>query len=77
MTWNYRLVHYRKGGYGLHEVYYDAAGEPWGMTVEPASFAFDEEEGPETVVKALQMALSDCELRDVFEEPESWPGTAP
>ena len=42
MSWNYRIVKYANGdGYGLHEVFYDAAGNPKSMTAEPAGFVGD------------------------------------
>lgn len=34
MTWNYKIVNTEKG-YGIFEVYYNAAGEPCRMTAEP------------------------------------------
>ena len=47
MSWNYRIVKYLDDkGFGLHEVYYDKDGEPWGMTKWPVTFACDLEEGP-------------------------------
>lgn len=78
MTWNYRVVKYLDGsGYGLHEVYYDKENKPWAMTTDPIPFSTDSDEGPETVIKALKMALKDAEKYPVFEEPEKWPGKAP
>jgi hypothetical protein len=38
-TWGYRVVEYRgddETTYGIHEVYYDGAGVPKGMTETPA-----------------------------------------
>jgi hypothetical protein len=78
MVWNYRIVKYRDGGgYGLHEVYYDAAGLPWTMTAEPTSFVCDVDEGPEGVKEALLMARVDAIKRPVLDEPEKWPGESP
>lgn len=71
--WNYRIVKYKDGsGYGLHEVFYNAAGEACAMTEDAISFHADDEEGPEGVLKSLQMALKDATERPVFEEPERW-----
>ena len=68
MTWNYRIVEYQKGGFGLHEVYYED-GEPAGMTQEPATFTGDTKTD---IRDALSNALSDAETRGIFKEPEDW-----
>lgn len=68
--WNYRLVKRLDGGYGLHEVYYNAKGEPWAMTDNPIFYA-DAEGGPQEIIDALEMALSDAKNRGLFEEPET------
>lgn len=73
--WNYRIVKYKDGtGYGLHEVYYDDKELAWSMTKHPISFSCDEEEGPDGVIKSVQMACDDAAKRPVFEEPNKWPG---
>lgn len=80
MPWNYRIVQYADGsGYGLHEVYYDADGQPWSMTEAPASFVSDIEEGPSVVKQSLLMARVDSIKRPVFVEPKKgkWPGKNP
>lgn len=78
MTWNYRIVRYRDNkGFGLHEVYYDSEGRPWSMTVEPATFACDVDEGPEGVRGSLLMARVDAIKRPVLDVPDVWPGEAP
>lgn len=78
MTWNYRIVHY-KDGFGLHEVYYDAAGLPWGMTDAPVRFTCDDDEGPAGIIESLKRALKDARERPVFDVPadDEWPGNAP
>lgn len=79
-TWNYRIVKYADGsGFGLHEVYYDGDGQPWGMTDEPASFVCDIDEGPNGVKQSLLTARVDAIRRPIFNEPEAgkWPGKAP
>lgn len=81
MTWNYRIVKRRhdrdKETFALHEVYYDSEGRPWGMTVEPATFGCDDDEGAEGVSWALAQALADAIRLPVLDEPEKWPGVAP
>ena len=78
MSWNYRVVRYRENkGFGLHEVYYDKDGEPWGMTENPASFTCDAEEGAAGVKGSLLIARVDSIKRPVFDEPQTWPGKAP
>jgi hypothetical protein len=76
MSWNYRIVHYRapQVGYGLHEVYYNDKGEPVTMGAGPATFVAFDEEGPPSIVKALENALRDAKEREVLEEPDEWPG---
>ena len=77
-TWNYRVVRYRDGsGYGLHEVHYDDAGLPWGMTTNPAGFACDIDEGPNGIIESLLMARTDARKRPVLDEPENWRGRNP
>jgi len=76
MTWKYQIVRYRDGsGYGLHEVYYDKNGEPWGMTEDPVRFG--SEENLLEIVDALLMALRETERAPAFDEPETWPGRPP
>ena len=78
MSWNYRIVRYKDGsGFGLHEVYYDAEGEPWGMTKEPCSFVCDADEGPQGINAALLTARTDARRRPVLDEPKKWPGKTP
>lgn len=78
MSWNYRIVRYRdNSGFGLHEVYYDKDGEPWGMTEEPATFVCDLEEGRSGITAALMTARTDALRRSVLDEPEKWPGISP
>lgn len=74
MAWNYRIIHYKEGGFGLHEVHYDERGRPANRTVRPVSFGCDEDEGAEGVVKSLQRALGDAQKAPVLQEPEFWPG---
>jgi len=78
MSWGYRVVRYKNGGgYGLHEVYYDDAGLPWGMTEKPTGFACDKDEGPTGIEEQLLMAIDDARNEEVFDEPEKWPGKSP
>mgnify|MGYP001604275042 CR=1 FL=1 len=79
MTWNYRIVRYRKreDGFGLHEVFYDKDGKPWGMTADPVRFACDQHEGPAGIKNSLLTARVDSIKRPVFDEPKKWPGKAP
>lgn len=79
MSWNYRIVKYRDGsGFGLHEVYYDREGLPWGMTERPCGFGCDADEAPRaSIVTQLHTALSDASARLILDEPESWPGKGP
>jgi len=78
MSWNYRVVKYKDGsGFGLHEVFYDKAGEPLTMTAKPISFTCDSDEDPSCIGMAMAMAQRDAFERDVLEEPQKWPGEVP
>lgn len=73
MTWNYRIVRYHDDkGFGLHEVYYDEAGQPKSMTASPVGFACGVEEGPDGIRGSLMTAHSDAMQRPVFDEPKEW-----
>lgn len=73
MVWNNRIVKYKNGsGFGLHEVYYNSAGEPCAMTENPKGFAADVEEGSQGVIESLELALSDAKKHPVLDEPEVW-----
>lgn len=80
MSWNYRIVKRQDGLYGLHEVYYNKAGEAWAMTENPKITYMAEpdddpdlHEGPEDILETLKMMLhdaeKDCGERGVFMEP--------
>jgi hypothetical protein len=78
VSWNYRVVRYRDGsGFGLHEVYYDKDGQPWGMTESAARFTCVPDEGPGGIRDSLRLAATDARLRPVLDEPGTWPGIAP
>jgi hypothetical protein len=80
MSWNYRIVKYRRkgAGYGLHEVYYDEKGQPWGMTTEPATFVCDDGEEPRAAIYgALLMAQVGARKRPILAQPRRWPGRNP
>lgn len=70
MTWNYRIIK-RETGVGpvweLYEVYYDKDGTPEFRTSEPVDFG--SEDGPEGVIKSLEMALNDARTRPVLDDP--------
>ncbi len=79
MSWNYRLVKYKaveiagvleEPGYGIHEVYYNQAGEAWAMTEQPVAFAGDTRD---EVLSGMARATLDALENPVFEEPETWP----
>ena len=65
MSWNYRVIKYAEGGYGLHEVYYDSDGEPLSMTEEPAGFVGD---SVEELTASLMLARTDVRKRPVLNE---------
>ena len=69
MTWNYRIIHYKDGGYGLHEVFYEKGGKIDGWTEHPINFVCGEDEGPKGIIDGLELALKDCSL-PVLEEKD-------
>jgi hypothetical protein len=78
MTWNYRIVRRSRDGhawFALHEVYYHPDGRPQAITVDPAQFVADVEEGHEGIIRALQLALADARSRPVLDEAQDLPGT--
>ena len=78
MTWNYRIVRYRHAPdqFGLHEVYYNDAGEAVSMSADPISFVSDDHDAAtgrtprDDIIASLEMALQDARSRPVFDEPE-------
>lgn len=68
MSWNYRIVRYENGGHGLHEVYYDEAGNPRSMTIDPISFAVDDDESEPDLIEMIERALRDAKERPVIDE---------
>lgn len=78
MSWHYRIVRYREGGYGLHEVYFNPDGTAWARTQGPATFGAypegdePEEAGPSEIVRTLELALKDARERPVFDDPVVW-----
>lgn len=42
MSWNYRVLRYSTGELGLHEVFYDADGNPDGCTMEAVGLVGDD-----------------------------------
>ena len=68
MTWNYRIIRRKNGSFGLHEVFYDEAGTPHSMTVDPVEFAADAEEGEQGIIASLETALRDARNRPVLDE---------
>jgi len=75
MSWNYRIIRYHDGTFGLHEVYYDKANQPWGMTKHPCRFLTDRD--PDDLIKSLEMAAKDARERPILDQPKRWPGKAP
>lgn len=74
MSWNYRIVRSHHNGepyYVLREVHYDDHGNPTSMTTDGATFACDEDEGPEGIEASLRLALTDATCRPVLDDP--WP----
>lgn len=70
MTWHYQIVRYADNkGFGLHEVFRDENGVLTGCTENPVTFACMNDEGPEEIIKALQMALKDAQQTTVIDDP--------
>ncbi len=76
--WRYQLVRYRDGsGIGVHEVYCDVAGRPFGMTAEPVRFHIDTDETAASLLQSVLDAAADILRYPILDEPEVWPGTCP
>jgi hypothetical protein len=71
--WNYRIIRYKNGAFGLHEVYYNDDDEPVMKTDQPTTFGSDEDEGVEGITSMLERALNDARERPVLDDP--WPGS--
>jgi hypothetical protein len=73
MTWNYRVLRHPDGHLALHEVYYDKTGKPVNYTVNPVSFAVDEDEGLHGLTAFLELALRDAKERPILDVSEFRP----
>lgn len=73
--WNFRIVKYRGADneHGLHEVYYDQEGQPFGMNLSLATFS-SYGENPATILHQLSQALAEATALPTLEEPNVWPG---
>jgi len=69
MTWKYQIVKYASDSFGLHEVYCDDTGKPYGMTKDATCFVGN---SPDEVRESLNMALKDAVNEPVFEKPKAW-----
>lgn len=69
MTWNYRIIRHADW-IGLHEVYYDDGGRPKSYTTNAATFVCDLDEGPDGIIKSLEMALADARKHPVLTEAD-------
>jgi len=67
MVWNYRVIKYADGRFGLHEVYYDDDGIPTGRTVDPMLIV-DADEGVPAIIRELEMAVGDVKNRTVLDD---------
>ena len=67
-TWNYRIVRYRNGYFGLHEVYYYDSGEVSSMTENPVAFCANPDEDKDGIIKSLERALADARRWPILED---------
>lgn len=67
MVWNYRVVKYVDGRFGLHEVYYDDDGLPTCSTVEPM-LTVDPDEGVPAIIHEPETAPGDARNRTVLDD---------
>lgn len=73
MTWNYRIVRYADGsGHGLHEVYYDDAGKPNGMTERAVGFHVGPDETIADLAEQVVKAIDEAYTKPVLDEPAEW-----
>jgi len=69
--WNYRVLRYKDGALGIHEVYYDGAERPHSCTENPSAVGDDLDELRD-VLQRMLVAL-DVEILD-YEAFRSPPG---
>jgi hypothetical protein len=67
MVWNYRVIKYKNGNFGLHEVYYNDDGVPKYRTADPMVMV-DADEGVPAIIHELEMALGDVKNRTVLDD---------
>lgn len=75
MSWNYRLIIHDDGELenqwiGLHEVYYDDQGYVTFWTLGPVEFVTTLDEGQDSIVESLRMALRDASEKEMLIESE-------
>ncbi|QCI68846.1 hypothetical protein [Phreatobacter stygius] len=69
MTWNYRMVRRADGsGFALFEVFYNDAGGATAMSARPATLDVTAEEGPERLIREIELALEDARTLGVIDE---------
>ena len=56
MSWDYRVLRYDDGSFGIHEVYY-YDGEPKQCTFDAVSIVWEEDEDPLWQMRQMQQAL--------------------
>ena len=62
MSWNYRVLRYKDGCVGIHEVYYDEDGRPEGCTERPVGPVGDDVGGLRGTLSAMLYAIDEPEL---------------
>lgn len=70
MTWDYRIVKYKSGDFGLHEIFYDENQKVENWTESAVDFKCWEDEGHEGIIKSLEMALECAKTRPILNEEE-------
>lgn len=65
MTWNYRVLRYADGEFGIHEVYYDETGKPTSCTLDAVGVVGEDVAGVlEMMTRALKEPVLEWELFD-------------
>jgi hypothetical protein len=67
-----RIIKYRDGNFGLHEVHYDDQDQPTAVTENPVRFGCDADAGAHGTIESLNLALLRLKHFLPLDEPAWW-----
>ena len=71
--WHHEIIFHDKDAkpwYGLHEVHFEKDGEIVAYTQDALYFAVDEDEGPEELIRSVELALQDIKKHPIRKDSE-------